>query len=40
VLGVLAAGGAGGGIYFGTRGHASSSTISITTGSVVFGSPR
>ena len=40
VLGALAAGGAGGGIYFGTRAHTSNSPISITTGSVVFGSPR
>ena len=38
-LGVIVAGGAGAGIYFGTR-NTSSSPISITTGSVVFGSPR
>jgi hypothetical protein len=38
LLGVAAAGGAGAGIYFGT--HKSDSPISISTGSVVFGSPR
>lgn len=39
-LGVVAAGGAAGGVYFGTRTRTSNSPISITTGSVVFGSPR
>jgi hypothetical protein len=39
LLGVAAAGGAGAGVYFGTR-TASSSPVSISTGTVVFGSPR
>jgi hypothetical protein len=39
LLGVAAAGGAGAGVYFGTRGS-SSSPVSIGTGAVVFGSPR
>jgi hypothetical protein len=41
-LGLVAAGGAAGGIYYYNRQQRSSSTsaISITTGSVVFGSPR
>jgi hypothetical protein len=39
-LGVVAAGGAGGGVYFGTRSHSPGSPISISAGSVVFGSPR
>lgn len=38
ILGIAAAGGAGAGIYFGTR--KSDSPISISTGTVVFGSPR
>jgi hypothetical protein len=39
VLGIVAAGGAGAGVYFGK--HTSSSPpISISTGTVVFGSPR
>jgi hypothetical protein len=41
VLGVVAAAGAGGGIYFGTRTHSSASpATSITTGTVVVGGPR
>jgi hypothetical protein len=41
VLGVVAAGGAGGGIYYhNSRQSSSNSAISISTGSVVFGSPR
>jgi hypothetical protein len=40
VLGIAAAGGAGAGVYFGTHKDSSSSPISITTGTVVFGSPR
>ncbi|HYW46540.1 MAG TPA: hypothetical protein VE959_26985 [Bryobacteraceae bacterium] len=40
VLGIVVAGGAGGGVYFGTRTSSSSSPISITTGPLVFGSPR
>ena len=39
LLGVAAAGGAGAGVYFGTRGSGSS-PVSISTGTVVFGSPR
>ena len=39
LLGVAAAGGAGAGVYFGTR-TTSSSPVSISTGAVVFGSPR
>ncbi len=39
-LGVLAAGGAAGGIYFGTRTNSSGSPISIAAGAVTFGSPR
>jgi hypothetical protein len=39
-LGVIAAGGAGAGIYLGARTRSSNSPISITTGAVVFGSPR
>ncbi len=42
VLGIVAAGGAGAGVYFGGH-HSSTSTpsaISISTGTVVFGSPR
>jgi hypothetical protein len=41
VLGVVAAGGAVGGIYYHNQQHTSSnSAISISTGPVVFGSPR
>lgn len=41
VLGVVAVGAAGGGIYYYNSQHtASSSAISITTGSVLFGSPH
>ena len=41
VLGLVAAGGAGGGIYYyNHQQHASNSAISITTGTVVFGSPH
>jgi hypothetical protein len=36
----VAAGAAGGGVYLGTRTKSSNSPISITAGSVVFGSPR
>ena len=39
LLGVAAAGGAGAGVYYGTH-TASSSPVSISTGTVVFGSPR
>jgi hypothetical protein len=39
LLGVAAAGGVGAGVYFGTR-SSSSSPVSISTGTVVFGSPR
>jgi len=39
LLGIAAGGGAGAGIYFGTRGGAPS-PISISAGSVAFGSPR
>jgi len=39
LLGVAAAGGAGAGVYFGTRGG-SSSPVSISTGAVAFGSPH
>jgi len=39
LLGAVAAGGAGAGIYFGTR-SSSSSPISISAGTVSFGSPR
>jgi hypothetical protein len=40
-LGAVAAGAAGGGVYFGTRNKSSvSSPITIITGAVVFGSPR
>jgi len=39
LLGVAAAGGAGAGVYYGTR-TTSSSPVSISTGTVVFGSPR
>jgi hypothetical protein len=39
LVGIAAAGGAGAAIYFGTRPQ-SNSPISITTGPVVFGSPR
>ncbi len=38
VLGIVAAGGAGAGIYFGR--HTSSTPVSIGTGTVVFGSPQ
>jgi hypothetical protein len=40
VLGVAAGAGAGAGVYFGSRSHSSSSPISISTSSVVFGSPH
>jgi hypothetical protein len=44
VLGIVAAGGAGAGVYFGTHNSnnisAGSSAISISTGTVSFGSPR
>jgi hypothetical protein len=41
LLGVVAAGGAAAGIYFGTRSSSSSnSAITIGTGTVVFGSPQ
>jgi hypothetical protein len=40
VLGAVAAGGAGAGAYFAQQRSASSSPMSITTGSVVFGNPR
>lgn len=39
LLGVAAAGGAGAGVYYGTH-TTSSSPVSISTGTVVFGSPR
>lgn len=39
LLGVAAAGGAGAGVYLGTRGSGSS-PVSISAGTVVFGSPR
>jgi hypothetical protein len=41
LLGVAAAGGAGAGVYFGTHTtNSSPSSVSINTGTVVFGSPR
>lgn len=40
VLGVAAAGGAGAGVYFGTRNSSTPTPLSISTGTVVFGSPR
>ena len=41
LLGVAAAGGAGAGVYYGTHNSSSSSSpVSISTGAVVFGSPR
>jgi hypothetical protein len=40
VLGIVAAGGAGAGVYFGRNTSSSSSPISIGTGPIVFGSPR
>lgn len=40
VLGIVAGGGAGAGLYFGRHTTANSSPISISTGSVIFGSPR
>jgi hypothetical protein len=40
VLGIAAAGGAGAGVYFGSRNSGSSSPVSISAGTVVFGSPR
>jgi hypothetical protein len=43
VLGIVAGGGAGAGVYFGSHSSNNSSTstpISISTGTVVFGSPR
>ena len=39
-LGVLAASGAAGGVYFGTRNNSPAAPISITAGAVTFGSPR
>jgi hypothetical protein len=39
LLTVAAAGGAGAGVYYGTR-NSTSSPVSISTGTVVFGSPR
>jgi hypothetical protein len=39
LLGMVAAGGAGAGVYYGTH-NSSSSPVSISTGAVVFGSPR
>jgi hypothetical protein len=40
LLGVVAAGGTGAGLYYGTHASNSSSPISISAGPVVFGSPR
>lgn len=40
LLGVVAAGGAGAGIYYGTQHTSTPSAISISPGTVVFGSPR
>ena len=40
LLGIAAAGGVAAGVYFGTRSSSSNSTVSIGTGTVVFGSPQ
>jgi hypothetical protein len=40
ILGIAAAGGAGAGVYFGTHKSSTPSPLSISTGTVIFGSPR